>query len=148
MGNLIAFEEKLAGKRIFITGHTGFTGGWVSLWLKSIGAEIAGYSLAPDTTPSIFEAIQLEGMSHSEFGDICDYEKLYAAIDRFQPALILHLAAQPLVRKSYREPTKTFLVNAQGTAHVLEAARHIKSVQACRILISPPRLNSIANMAN
>lgn len=129
MKKSIDFEKILAGKKIFITGHTGFTGSWVSLWLNTIGAEIAGYSLAPDTSPSLFESLKFDEMSQSTIADICDYEKLYAAIDCFQPDLILHLAAQPLVRKSYREPVRTFLVNAQGTAHVLEAARKIKSVK-------------------
>ena len=125
----LSFEKNLAGHKVFITGHTGFTGGWVSLWLHAVGAEIAGYSLAPDTTPSLFEALKLAAAYESTIGDICDYEKLYAAIDSFQPDLILHLAAQPLVRKSYREPVRTFMVNAQGTAHVLEAARNVKSIK-------------------
>lgn len=129
MKKKIAFEESLVGKRIFITGHTGFTGGWASLWLQTIGADISGYSLAPDTTPSLFDGLNLSDASFSTIGDICDYEKLHAAIQSFQPDLILHLAAQPLVRKSYREPVMTFLINAQGTAHVLEAARQVKSVK-------------------
>lgn len=123
------FENSLAGKKIFVTGHTGFTGGWACLWLKSIGADIAGYSLEPDTKPSLFEATRLAEDRQSTFGDICDYNSLYGAISNFQPDLILHLAAQPLVRRSYREPLRTFLVNAQGTAHVLEAARSVKSVK-------------------
>lgn len=123
------FENYLAGKKIFVTGHTGFTGGWTCLWLKSIGADVAGYSLAPDTKPSLFEATHLIEDTQSTFGDICDYENLQLAISNFQPDLILHLAAQPLVRRSYREPVRTFLVNAQGTAHVLEAARSVKSVK-------------------
>ncbi len=123
------FESSLADKKIFVTGHTGFTGGWACLWLKSIGAEVAGYSLEPDTKPSLFEVIRLEEDIQSTFGDICDYDRLYVAIANFQPDLILHLAAQPLVRKSYREPVRTFLVNTQGTAHVLEAARRVKSVK-------------------
>jgi CDP-glucose 4,6-dehydratase len=123
------FENYLAGKKIFVTGHTGFTGGWTCLWLKSIGADVAGYSLAPDTKPSLFEATHLIEDTQSTFGDICDYENLQLAISNFQPDLILHLAAQPLVRRSYREPVRTFLVNAQGTAHVLEAARSVRSVK-------------------
>jgi CDP-glucose 4,6-dehydratase len=129
MTNKIAFEKALVGKKIFITGHTGFTGGWVSLWLEAIGAEFAGYALEPDTKPSLFEVTRLAETGQSTIGDICDYGQLHAAIDKYQPDLILHLAAQPLVRKSYREPVRTFLVNAQGTAHVLEAARHVKSVK-------------------
>jgi CDP-glucose 4,6-dehydratase len=123
------FESRLAGKKIFVTGHTGFTGGWACLWLKSIDADLAGYSLAPDTKPSLFEATHLVKDMQSTFGDICDYDNLQVAISKFQPDLVLHLAAQPLVRRSYREPVRTFLVNAQGTAHVLEAARSVKSVK-------------------
>ncbi len=123
------FESRLAGKKIFVTGHTGFTGGWACLWLKSIDADVAGYSLAPDTKPSLFEATHLVEDTQSTFGDICDYDNLQVAISNFQPDLVLHLAAQPLVRRSYREPVRTFLVNAQGTAHVLEAARSVKSVK-------------------
>lgn len=126
---MLEFERSLVGKKIFVTGHTGFTGGWACLWLNSIGAEVAGYSLAPDTKPSLFEAICLGEDTQSTFGDICDYESLHASVVDFQPDLILHLAAQPLVRKSYREPVRTFLVNAHGTAHVLEVARTVKSVK-------------------
>lgn len=129
MVQAFTFESSLAGRRVFVTGHTGFTGGWACLWLKSIGAEVAGYSLPPDTEPSLFGAVGLGGDTISSFGDICDYEPLRDAIAAFQPDLILHLAAQPLVRKSYREPLRTFLVNAQGTAHVLEAARAVKTVK-------------------
>lgn len=113
------FESRLAGKKVFVTGHTGFTGGWACLWLKSINADVAGYSLPPDTKPSLFEAAQPVEDTQSTFGDICDYDNLLVAISNFQPDLILHLAAQPLVRRSYREPIRTFLVNAQGTAHVV-----------------------------
>ncbi|WP_445657717.1 CDP-glucose 4,6-dehydratase [Achromobacter sp. NCFB-sbj8-Ac1-l] len=129
MAQVRQFENLVAGRKIFVTGHTGFTGGWACLWLKAIGAQVAGYSLPPDTQPSLFDAIGLAADMPSTFGDICDYDGLHAAIDAFQPDLILHLAAQPLVRKSYREPVRTFLVNAQGTAHVLEAARTVKSVK-------------------
>jgi CDP-glucose 4,6-dehydratase len=126
---LLDFERLLAGKRIFVTGHTGFTGGWACLWLRSIGADVAGYALAPDTNPSLFEAVRLAEETVSTLADICDYDRLHGAIADYQPDLILHLAAQALVRRSYREPVRTFLVNAQGTAHLLEAARSIKSVK-------------------
>jgi len=125
----LKFEESLAGKKVLVTGHTGFTGGWACLWLKSIGAEVAGYSLSPETTPSLFHETGLEKDIDSTIGDICDFDRLLDAVTAFQPDLILHLAAQPLVRRSYREPVQTFLVNAQGTAHVLEAARLVKSVR-------------------
>lgn len=123
MSKPLDFENALAGKRIFVTGHTGFTGSWVCLWLKSIGATVTGYALPPDTTPSLFEAAGLEIDVPSTFGDIADSDRLLDAVTAAAPELILHLAAQPLVRRSYREPVRTFLVNAQGTVHVLEAAR-------------------------
>jgi CDP-glucose 4,6-dehydratase len=125
----LKFEDSLAGKKVFVTGHTGFTGGWACLWLKSIGADVAGYSLAPETSPSLFEEVGLANDVTSTLGDICDFDALLQAIESHQPDLILHLAAQPLVRRSYREPVQTFMVNAQGTAHVLEAARLVKSVK-------------------
>lgn len=126
---MLDFESSLAGKKIFITGHTGFTGCWVTLWLQLIGAEVAGYSLAPETAPSLFEATHDANDIQSTLADICDFDSLHKAASDFQPELILHLAAQPLVRRSYREPVRTFLVNAQGTAHVLETARSVKSVK-------------------
>ncbi len=125
----LKFEDNLTGKKVLVTGHTGFTGGWACLWLKSIGAEVAGFSLAPETTPSLFDEIGLESEVTHTLGDICDFDALLKAVEAFQPDLILHLAAQPLVRRSYREPLQTFMVNAQGTAHVLEAARLVKSVK-------------------
>lgn len=125
----LGFEERLAGKKIFVTGHSGFTGGWVCLWLKLIGADIAGYSLPPETSPNLFHATGLDTEIQSTFNDICHYQSLLEAVESFQPDLVLHLAAQPLVRRSYREPVQTFAVNAQGTAHLLEAARSVKSVK-------------------
>lgn len=130
MNTALRFEDSLAGKKVFITGHTGFTGGWACLWLKSIGAEVAGFSLPPETIPSLFCNLGLDKDIATTFGDICDYKHLFEAISAYEPELILHLAAQPLVRRSYREPVSTFAVNAQGTAHVLEAARMVKSVRA------------------
>ena len=129
MAGLLDFETALAGKRVFVTGHTGFTGGWASLWLREIGATVAGYALAPDTNPSLFTALGLETGMESQIGDICDYDALAQAMAGFRPDLVLHVAAQPLVRKSYREPLRTFLVNTQGTAHVLEAARQSGTVR-------------------
>jgi CDP-glucose 4,6-dehydratase len=127
---LLDFEKILSGKKIFVTGHTGFTGGWACLWLKSIGADVAGFSLPPDTSPSLFEDLGLAEDIYTTFGNICDYNKLLESVRAFEPELILHLAAQPLVRRSYREPVGTFAVNTLGTVHILEAARSVKSVRA------------------
>lgn len=123
------FEKQLRGRKIFVTGHSGFTGGWASLWLREIGAEVFGFSLPPETSPSFFHDLQLQNQIHSRFGDICDPEQLAGALNDFQPELILHLAAQPLVRKSYANPMQTFLVNTLGTGHVLDQARKVKSVK-------------------
>lgn len=123
------FEAALAGKRVLITGNTGFTGSWASLWLSEIGAQVEGYSLEPETTPSMFDATGLRAGMRTTFGDILDFPALRSAMERFRPDLVLHLAAQPLVRRSYREPLATFAVNAQGTANVLEAARLVPGVR-------------------
>jgi CDP-glucose 4,6-dehydratase len=129
MTNTLPFENALSGKKILVTGSTGFTGGWACLWLQSIGAIVAGFSLKPETSPSLYDALGIADDFPTTIGDICDYEAISKAVREFEPDLILHLAAQPLVRRSYREPLATFAVNAQGTAHVLEAARHVKSVR-------------------
>lgn len=123
------FEQALAGKKVLVTGSTGFTGGWACLWLQALGAEVHGFSLAPDTSPALYDVLGLKDDFPTTIGDICDAAAIAAAVEACQPDLILHLAAQPLVRRSYREPVSTFAVNAQGTAHVLEAARHVKSVR-------------------
>lgn len=126
----LPFEASLAGRKILVTGHTGFTGGWACMWLEALGAEVSGLSLPPDSDPALYNELGLANHVPSALGDICDYELVLDTIRRFEPDLILHLAAQPLVRRSYREPVRTFAVNALGTAHVLEASRTVKSVQA------------------
>jgi len=114
-----------SGKRVFLTGHTGFKGSWLSLWLQSMGAELNGLSLAPPTTPSLFnEAKVITGM-HSTIGDIRDYSAVFAAMKTCKPDIIFHMAAQPLVRYSYQEPVETYATNVMGTVHVLEAARQV-----------------------
>lgn len=118
------------GKRVFLTGHTGFKGSWLSLWLQSLGAELQGLALAPPTTPNLFtEAGIGQGMA-SAIGDIRDYETVRAAMAAFKPEIVIHMAAQPLVRLSYSEPVATYATNLMGTVHVLEAARSVGSVRA------------------
>jgi CDP-glucose 4,6-dehydratase len=123
------FEAVLRGRKVFVTGHTGFTGGWACLWLEALGARVAGYSLPPPTEPSLFAAAGVEGLVSSTLGDICEYESMLESMRACQPELVLHLAAQPLVRRSYREPLLTYQVNTQGTANVLEAARSVGTVR-------------------
>jgi CDP-glucose 4,6-dehydratase len=125
-----AWENKLRGKKVLVTGHTGFTGAWLSLWLNELGANCYGYSLAPETTPNIFSEIKLDTIMHSHFGDINDYESLLAYFKKVQPDIVIHLAAQALVRRSYKEVRYTIMTNVMGTANVLEAARQCASVSS------------------
>ena len=120
-----------AGKRVFITGHTGFKGGWLSLWLQQLGAKLYGFSLPPPTSPSLFETAGIGHLfeKHS-LGDVRDSVALADAMQSAQPDIVLHLAAQPLVRYSYDAPVETFAVNVMGTVNVLEAARKTGSVLA------------------
>jgi CDP-glucose 4,6-dehydratase len=127
---LLDFELVLRGKRIFVTGHTGFTGGWLVSWLKRIGCDVAGLALAPVTEPSLFVAANIAGGITSTIGDIRDLATVKDAIARFSPSVVIHLAAQPLVSKSFADPVETFATNALGTAHILEAARLTPDVKA------------------
>lgn len=125
------FNNIYKGKKVFLTGHTGFKGSWLALWLTKLGAEVFGYSLEPNTQPSMFEALNIEdSIEKSIIGDILDFEKLNNSIKDFQPDIIFHLAAQPLVRLSYAEPVMTYKTNVIGSLNVLEAARKCKSVKA------------------
>ena len=118
------------GKRVLLTGHTGFKGSWLSLWLQSMGAQVTGYALAPPTNPSLFEIAEVaEGMT-SVIGDIRDLAKLQAVFAEHQPEIVIHMAAQPLVRYSYQNPVETYSTNVMGTVHVLEAVRNSPSVKA------------------
>lgn len=118
------------GKRVFLTGHTGFKGSWLSLWLQSMGAVVRGFALPAPTEPALFHVTRVaEGMEHC-IGDIRDFSAVQSQISAFQPEIILHMAAQPLVRLSYQQPVETYATNVMGTVHVLEAARHAGSVKA------------------
>jgi CDP-glucose 4,6-dehydratase len=117
-------------KRVFITGHTGFKGSWLSLWLTSLGATIKGYSLALPTSPSLFQALNLSSEIDTVNGDIRDLEALKCNIKLFNPDILIHMAAQPLVRLSYRDPTLTFSTNVMGTVNILEAARVCNNLKA------------------
>lgn len=125
------YNNIYAGKRVFLTGHTGFKGSWLALWLTKLGAKVCGYSLAPNTNPSMFTVLDIEHkIEKSIFGDILDEKTLEKAISEFQPDIVFHLAAQPLVRLSYREPILTYKTNVIGTLNVLEMAKRGKSVKA------------------
>ncbi|MBF9020222.1 CDP-glucose 4,6-dehydratase [Rhodobacterales bacterium HKCCA1058] len=117
------------GKRVLLVGHTGFKGSWLSLWLQSMGACLSGIALNPPMKPALFECARVaEGMEHRIL-DIRDFASVKGHLDEFQPEIIIHMAAQPLVRYSYKEPVETYAVNVMGTVHVLEAARKASSVK-------------------
>src|SRR5579863_4356284 len=103
-----------SGRRVFITGHTGFKGGWLATWLGLLGAEVHGYALPPETTPSLFEVTRIGDRVHSVLGDIRDYPALKRALDDAKPSIVFHLAAQPLVRRSYKAPVETYATNVMG----------------------------------
>ncbi len=117
------------GKRVFLTGHTGFKGGWLSLWLQVLGAEVKGYSLAPPTEPALFEVARVGETMYSQLADIRDFPTLAASLAEFRPEIVIHMAAQPLVRTSYREPVDTYGTNVMGTVHLLEAVRACEGVR-------------------
>lgn len=117
-------------KRVLLTGHTGFKGGWLSLWLQSMGVVLRGLSLTPPTEPALFHVARIaDGMEH-HIGDIRDFATVLAQMNEFQPEIVIHMAAQPLVRLSYQQPIETYATNVMGTVHVLEAARQAGSVKA------------------
>jgi len=122
------------GKRVFLTGHTGFKGSWMGAWLTRLGAQVTGFSLAPETTPSHFALLPKEYESLE--GDIRDLEALKSSLGRTKPDIVLHLAAQSLVRASYADPVGTYASNVMGTLHMLEAIRHAPSVRAALIVTS------------
>lgn len=117
-------------KKVFVTGHTGFKGSWLSLWLQQLGSEVTGYALSPPTDPSLFKAAQVEQGMISIIGDIRDGELLTNAIQQAEPDIVIHLAAQPLVRQSYVDPVLTYTTNIIGTVQLLEAVRQTPSVRA------------------
>jgi CDP-glucose 4,6-dehydratase len=118
-------------KKVFITGHTGFKGGWLCLWLNMMGAKVTGYSLQPVTTPSFFKVANIEPLLlQSHTGDICNLALLYEAVDRAQPDVLIHMAAQSLVRESYLNPVETYATNVMGTVNVLECVRRTKSIKS------------------
>jgi CDP-glucose 4,6-dehydratase len=118
------------GRRVLVTGHTGFKGGWLSLWLAQLGAEVTGFALPAPTEPSFFDQVRLDQVVRHIEGDIRDLETVRTVVRDFRPEVVFHLAAQPLVRYSYDHPVETYATNVMGTVHVLEACREMGGVQA------------------
>jgi CDP-glucose 4,6-dehydratase len=114
------------GRRVFLTGHTGFKGSWLSLWLHVLGADVTGYALAPPTEPSLFEQAGVAGVAHSICADIRDFGRLKTAVNDCRPDVVIHMAAQSVVRRGYDDPIETYSSNVMGTVHLLEALRQLK----------------------
>ena len=124
------------GKRVLVTGHTGFKGSWLSLWLQGAGADVSGFALAPPTEPSLFDLARVGRDMRSEIGDVRDEGRVARFVAEVGPEIVFHLAAQPLVRESYDRPVETFATNVMGTAHVLEAARRAGTARAVVVVTS------------
>ena len=118
------------GKRVFMTGHTGFKGSWLSIWLHLLGAELTGYALQPPTDPSLFELAGVSDLMTSVIADVRDLERLKTELAAAAPEIVIHMAAQPLVRDSYKIPVETYATNVMGTVHLLEAVRACPAVRA------------------
>jgi len=124
------------GRRVFVTGHTGFKGAWLCVWLKELGADVTGYSLAPSTEPNLFEVAEAGRKMRSLIGDIRDLESLRDVLRFARPEIVIHMAAQALVRLSYSEPVETYGTNVMGTVHILEAVRTVPEVRAVVVVTS------------
>ncbi|GAI18222.1 unnamed protein product, partial [marine sediment metagenome] len=130
------FREIYGNRSVLITGHTGFKGSWLSLWLAELGTKVVGYSLEPSTEPNLFEAINLKDKVIHIIGDVRDEKHLLSVFEKYQPEFVFHLAAQPLVRSSYKEPKLTYETNIMGTVNLLEAVRKTESMRVCVIITS------------
>jgi CDP-glucose 4,6-dehydratase len=122
------------GRRVFLTGHTGFKGSWLSIWLEQLGAEVCGLALDPPTDPSLFKDASVAQGMRSEISDVRDLERVKAILQEHRPEIVFHMAAQPLVRKSYEDPVGTYATNVMGTANVLESVRGCDSVRAVVVI--------------
>jgi len=134
--NVNSLPEFYLGKKILVTGHTGFKGGWLTIWLKLMDAEVIGFGLPPETQPNLFSAAEVADGIVSMFGDVRDLASVRKAFLQQNPDIVIHNAAQALVRRSYREPVETYATNVMGTVHVLEAARTTPSVRSVVVVTS------------
>jgi CDP-glucose 4,6-dehydratase len=133
---LVMTPEFWSGKRVLLTGHTGFKGSWLSLYLQMLGARVTGLALAPTVQPNLFEAARIETGMTSIVADIRDLAAVERAVDKAAPDIVIHMAAQALVRLGYREPVETYATNVLGTVHVLDAVRRLSKAQACVVVTS------------
>jgi CDP-glucose 4,6-dehydratase len=124
------------GKRVLLTGHTGFKGAWLSLYLEALGAKVTGLALAPDQNPSLFKVATVDHGISSVIGDIRDLPTVERTVNEAQPDIVIHMAAQALVRRGYREPVETYATNVLGTVHVLDAVRRLSNARACVVVTS------------
>ncbi|MDD5676914.1 MAG: CDP-glucose 4,6-dehydratase [Kiritimatiellae bacterium] len=125
-----AITDFYRGKRVLVTGHTGFKGSWLSLWLHALGARVTGYALSPPTDPSLYDLCGIDKLVVSVIADIQDPVALARALKSASPEIIIHMAAQPLVRESYKHPAETYAINVMGTVNLLDAVRECKGVKA------------------
>lgn len=128
IGNI--FNNIYRDRKVLITGHTGFKGSWLCLLFSKLGADVYGYALEPPTTPSLFNEAKIDELITSFIGDIRDYEKLLGIVQQVQPEIVIHMAAQPIVKESYRNPKETYEINVMGTVNLLEAIRHTPGIKA------------------
>lgn len=136
MKDIGCFQGVFKGKTVLVTGHTGFKGAWLSLWLHELGAKVVGYALRPDTEPNLFSQLGLSELMESRIGDVRDLEHLKRVLHETQPEIVFHLAAQSLVRRSCRDPIATYSTNVLGAANLLETVRQTDSVRVCQIITS------------
>ena len=132
----MGIAETYAGRNVFVTGHTGFKGSWISQWLVTLGAQVTGYALDPPTQPSLFDALDLRSRMDHVVADVRDRRRLAAEVDAAQPSVIFHLAAEAIVRRGYVQPVETFETNVMGTVNLLEATRSCPSVRAVVMITS------------
>ena len=136
MNTNIEFVKLFKNKTIFMTGHTGFIGSWLSFWLTSMGSKVVGYSLEPPTNPSLFDTLGLKDSLTHIIGDVNDKTKLYESIVTSNPDFVFHLAAQPLVTQSYEKPIETFQTNIMGTANLLDSMKQMSNISVCIVFTS------------